>query len=64
MINFKWKDASAYYPITYGKNIPPLPLTHTVQREISRIESYELADALHACGILAELFHVTARAYL
>ena len=52
-----WKDASAYYHIQCGKGIPPFLLIHAGQREVSRIESYELADALNACGIRAEVFH-------
>ncbi len=52
-----WKDASAYYHIECDKSIPPFLLIHAGQREISRIESLEMADALHACGIRAEIFH-------
>ena len=54
-----WKNASAYYHIQCGKSIPPFLLIHAGQRDVSRIESYELADALHACEIRAELFHAT-----
>ena len=54
-----WKNASAYYHIQCGKSIPPFLLIHAGQREVSRIESYEMADALHACEIRAELFHAT-----
>lgn len=52
-----WKDASAYYHIQCDKNIPPFLLIHAGQREVSRIASYELAIALHACEIRADVFH-------
>jgi len=34
-------------------------LIHTGQREVSRVESYDLADALHACEIRVDIFYAT-----
>ena len=52
-----WQDASPYYHLQVGKEIPPFLLVHAGQREISRVEAYEMQETLLSIGVRAELFH-------